>query len=337
MAILSGGYQGARSCTNGPQPGVWGAMDYFLSAYSSKGGVNTGIYNCRTVRGGRTTSLHGEGRAADFGIRPHGAAYGTALANAIVSMSKELQVQCVIWNRKIWSSSYPRSGWRRYNGVASHVDHLHVEFTWAGANRGRSQAAKLWAKTLGGIKPEDIKVGGGGSSNTYKSISGKTPLVKLYTKGEPVKRAQKAVGVKADGYWGSDSVAAAKKWQKANGLDADGMIGDKSWAVINGGKASKPKPTGSKAPNFPLPKGEWYGPESSDSRNHSGYYPKDRQGIKRFQQKLKDRGWTIGVDGRFGAATKKIVRQFQAEKEGLSVDGGVGIETWNAIWSEPVT
>src|SRR5699024_3692415 len=88
-----------------PQPGAWGAMDYFLSAYKSKGGVNTGIYNCRSVRGGRTTSLHGEGRAADFGIRPYGARYGTALANALVAFSKELGIQCVIWNRKIWSSS----------------------------------------------------------------------------------------------------------------------------------------------------------------------------------------------------------------------------------------
>src|SRR5690625_2612119 len=254
MAILSGGYQGARSCTNGPQPGVWGAMDYFLSAYKGKGGVNTGIYNCRTVRGGRTTSLHGEGRAADFGIRPHGAAYGTALANAIVSMSKELQVQCVIWNRKIWSSSYPRSGWRRYNGVASHVDHLHVEFTWAGANRGRSQAAKLWAKTLGGIKPEDIKIGGGGSSNTYKSISGKTPLVKLYHKGEPVKRSQKAVGAKADGSYGPSTVTKVKAYQRKHGLAADGIVGDKTWAKINGGAKA---PSTSKAPKFPLPSGHW--------------------------------------------------------------------------------
>src|SRR5699024_1883368 len=89
MAIFTGAYRGAKSCTSGPQPGAWGAMDYFLSAYKSKGGVNTGIYNCRSVRGGRTTSLHGEGRAADFGIRPYGAAYGTALANALVAYRSE--------------------------------------------------------------------------------------------------------------------------------------------------------------------------------------------------------------------------------------------------------
>lgn len=235
MAINTGAYVGARSCTSGPQPGAWGAMDYFLAAYRSRGGVNTGIYNCRTVRGGRTTSLHGEGRAADFGIRPYGAAYGTALANALVAYSKELGIQCVIWNRRIWSSSYPRSGWRKYNGVASHTDHIHVEFTWARARAGRAATAKHFAKVLGGVKPDEVKLGGSGS--TYKTVTGKTPTVRLYHKGEPVKRIQKAVGVKADGYYGPATVAAVKRWQRKNGLAADGIVGPKSWAKINAKKS----------------------------------------------------------------------------------------------------
>lgn len=175
---------------------------------------------------------------------------------------------------------------------------------------------------------------GGGGGNTYTSVSGSTPLVKLYHKGEPVERIQKSVGVKVDGFYGPATASAVGEFQKDHGLSADKIVGDNTWAAINGGKASKPSE--SKAPNFPLRKGHWYGPESSNSKNHSGYYPKDRQGIKRFQQKLKDRGWTIGVDGIFGPATSKIVKQFQDEK-GLRADGGVGISTWKAIWSEPVT
>ena len=327
MAIFTGAYRGARSCTSGPQPGAWGAMDYFLSAYRKKGGVNTGIYNCRSVRGGRTTSLHGEGRAADFGIRPYGAAYGTALANALVAFSKELGIQCVIWNRKIWSSSYPYSGFRRYNGVASHTDHIHVEFTWARAKAGRAETAKHFAKVLGGVKPGDVKVGGGGgsSSKTYKSISGKTPLVKLYTKGEPVKRAQKAVGVKnADGYWGPSSVAQAKKWQKANGLTPDGMIGDKSWAKINGGKAKKP--AASKAPKFPLKSGHWFGPESKNQKNHSGYWSGDREPIKKIQRALG-----LKADGIYGPSTYNAVKKWQ-KKAGIKVDGGVGKQSWDRMF-----
>lgn len=337
MTINTGAYVGAKSCTSGPQPGAWGAMDYFLSAYKSKGGVNTGIYNCRSVRGGRTTSLHGEGRAADFGIRPYSAGYGTALARALVAYSKELGIQCVIWNRGIWSSSYPHSGFRRYSGVASHTDHIHVEFTWARAKAGRAETAKHFAKVLGGVKPGDVKIGGGGSSSpTYKTVSGSTPLVKLYHKGEPVKRIQKAVGVKADSYYGPSTVAAVKKWQKANGLAADGIFGDKSWGVLNGGKA--PKPSGSKAPKFPLPSGHWMGVESSNPKNHSGYYAKDRAGIKQWQRRMRDRGWGgIGaVDGLFGAKAQKVAKQFQRQV-GIAQDGLVGEVTFEKSWSAPIT
>ena len=326
MTIYTGPYKGAVRCTSGPQPGAWGAMDYYISAYKSKGAVSDGIYNCRSVRGGKTTSIHGEGRAADFGVRPYGASYGTALANAIVAMSKELGVQCVIWNRKIWSSAYPHSGWRAYHGVDPHTGHLHVELTWAMANKSRATVAKHWAKVLGGVKPGDVKIGGSsGGSKTYKKISGKTPLVKLYTKGEPVKRAQKAVGVKnVDGYWGPSSVAQAKKWQKANGLAADGMIGDKSWAVINGGKAKTPKP--SKGAPFPLPKGHFYYTEDKRNTVHSGYWKSDRPAIRKIQKKVG-----TGVDGGYGSKTKAAVIKWQ-KKHGLKADGAVGVNTWKKMF-----
>lgn len=100
----------------------------------------------------------------------------------------------------------------------------------------------------------------------------------------------------------------------------------------------KPKPAASKAPKFPLPRGHWYGVESSDRRNHSGYYAKDRAGVRAIQTRLRSRGW-VGLtetNGRYGANTKKIVTQFQREK-GLRVDGAVGAQTWAALWSEPVT
>src|SRR5699024_4611705 len=131
------------------------------------------------------------------------------------------------------------------------------------------------AKTLGGIKPEDSKIGGGGGGNTYKSVSGKTPLVKLYHKGEPVKRIQKAVGAKADGYYGPSTVTKVKAYQRKHKLAADGIVGDKTWAKINGGAKAPSKPkSSSKAPAFPFPKGHWMGVESSNPKNHSGYYAK---------------------------------------------------------------
>ena len=166
---------------------------------------------------------------------------------------------------------------------------------------------------------------GGSSSPTYKTVSGSTPLVKLYHKGEPVKRVQKAVGVKADSYYGPSTVKAVKKWQKANGLVADGIFGDKSWAAINGGKKA-PKPSPSKSDPFPLPNGHFYYTEDRRSTVHSGYYAKDRPAIRKIQAKVG-----TGVDGGYGKATKAAVMRWQ-KKHGLKADGACGVSTWNRMF-----
>jgi hypothetical protein len=127
-------YEPAKTCTGGPEPGAKALMAWFLGAFGSQGGKNLGIYVCRPVRGStRTTSLHGEGRACDFGINPHGAPYGTLLAERLRLSSGELGIQCIIWNRRIWSGAYPDAGWRVYSGTNPHVDHVHVELSRAAA------------------------------------------------------------------------------------------------------------------------------------------------------------------------------------------------------------
>ena len=122
-------YEPATRATGGPSPGAKALMSWFLGAYGHLGGRNLGIYNDRTVRGGTTKSLHAEGRACDFGIHPHGAAWGTGLAELLRARSGELGVQCVIWNRRIWSGAYPDAGWRPYTGTNPHVDHIHLELS----------------------------------------------------------------------------------------------------------------------------------------------------------------------------------------------------------------
>lgn len=117
--------------------------------------------------------------------------------------------------------------------------------------------------------------------------------------------------------------------------------------VRPGGAQSMPRPQrpslppqeeqAPKAPKFPLQRGHWFGVESTDRRNHSGYYAKDRPGIKAWQAQMRKRGWTIGVDGLFGKQSEKVARQFQAEKRELASDGLVGKETWAAAWTAPVT
>ena len=58
--------------------------------------------------------------------------------------------------------------------------------------------------------------------------------------------------------------------------------------------------------------------------------------VRRVQQRLKDRGWRVKVNGTFDGATDLVVRKFQAEKR-LSVDGIVGPITWSALWHAPIT
>lgn len=105
-----------------------------------------------------------------------------------------------------------------------------------------------------------------------------------------------------------------------------------------------PKPTGN--PTFPLPTTQWFGPEAGGDNSVSGWHstPVGHPGLKQFQQKMKDRGWPMQVDGLYGPKgastpqgnTAEVVVAFQKEK-GLTPDGLIGMATWDAAWNTPIT
>lgn len=54
------------------------------------------------------------------------------------------------------------------------------------------------------------------------------------------------------------------------------------------------------------------------------------ESVKQLQSKLRDRGYTVAVDGIFGYKTYEAVKAYQAD-HGLTVDGVVGHKTWSAL------
>lgn len=109
--------------------------------------------------------------------------------------------------------------------------------------------------------------------------------------------------VTPDGVFGTRTEVAVKNFQANNGLTADGIVGRETWTALN--RAWTIPPT--------LRRG---------SRNDT---------VKYLQSKLASKLYYAGkVDGIFGAGTERAVREFQADN-GLSQDGIVGRNTWNAL------
>jgi len=63
----------------------------------------------------------------------------------------------------------------------------------------------------------------------------------------------------------------------------------------------------------------------------AGKVPSYDSAAKQWQTRMRERGWSIQVDGFYGAKSAQICRQFQQEK-GLQMDGVVGAATWTAAF-----
>lgn len=57
-------------------------------------------------------------------------------------------------------------------------------------------------------------------------------VIKKGSKGETVKKLQKALGVTADGVFGANTEDSVKKFQSKAGLTPDGIVGAKTWAAL---------------------------------------------------------------------------------------------------------
>lgn len=234
MGIHVGYDPAPRTCSGKATPGAKALMSWYLGAYGPRGAANLGIYVCKTIAGSKTPSLHGDGRADDLGTAPY--AYQSwlqPLADALVNNSKELGVQCVIFNRRIWSGSYPYEGWRHYGGSEPHNGHIHVELD---EKTGSKLTVARIQSVLGGAKPSPPP----SSTDWTRRMLMALPVLKdgAGKKGSPNQDVRSLQGLllarghspgALDGIFRDKTTAALRAFQKARKITVDGIAGKVSW------------------------------------------------------------------------------------------------------------
>lgn len=99
-----------------------------------------------------------------------------------------------------------------------------------------------------------------------------------------------------DGIFGPKTDAAARVFQAEHGLMVDGQVGNQTWPVLI----------------------------IEVSAGSTG------DAVQAVQSQLHSRSGWLKIDGIFGPQTDGVVRSFQGFCQ-LSVDGSVGLNTWNAL------
>lgn len=130
-------------------------------------------------------------------------------------------------------------------------------------------------------------------------------LTEPYMHGSDVVEAQqslmrKGAGLIADGVFGPATAEAVKRFQRVNGLVDDGIVGPNTWEQLLERVLYLKQP--------PL-----QGPD-----------------VKRVQDALRRRAYSVSADGVFGPQTEAAVKQFQADYR-LNVDGVVGPDTYHRL------
>lgn len=238
MSYTFAPWQGARSCTGSVAPGArvflaW-ALENFAPPMRSGG-----IYNCRTVVGGSTTSIHGEGRAIDLmlptsGGRPteESKAIGYEIVELLGRNGLELGIQCIIWDRTIWSALSPNG--RVYTGTHPHYDHLHIEL-----DRNAAQTLTLAKiREVTGKFPTEAP-----STPTVPAPTPPAPRpcdAQVFRRGDTgtcVRELQTALGkhgarIVVDGIFGPATDQAVKAFQGAKRIAVDGIVGPVTWREL---------------------------------------------------------------------------------------------------------
>lgn len=231
--------------------------------------------------------------------------------------------------------------WNAYTGICGHQhapenDHGDPGDIW-------SRLKPAIEKVVGGTLPSPAPVG---PPKAEKYAMGWAMLRRGDVGSDTLElqkwlNANRSAGLDVDGAFGPKTQAAVISFQKAVGISADGVVGPDTQTKMKAyNPSSSTPPSTSTAPAFPLPKGWCYGPKTGGDTVVSGLTARKDgitgAGLKVWQQRMKDRGWNIIVDGKYGDNTRTVTIAFQKEK-GLKPDGLIGVDTWNSAWTAKVT
>lgn len=226
--------------------------------------------------------------------------------------------------------------YKTFPGITAHVEVCFNDH-WDTGRMDSLKVARMVRDILGGAGYElpPPSAGGGGTSGAI--VVG---YMRMGMSGGIVKFLQELlIGLKydlspygADSDFGAVTDRATRQFQSDRGLMVDGIWGPATMASMAdayGGIKPGPIPPPPPAPGSGVP--VWPGrflllcdPMISG------------EDVRTWQAQMANRGWRLGVDGWFGGESLTVCKSYQAEK-GLRVDGVVGLNTWNAAWTAPVT
>lgn len=141
------------------------------------------------------------------------------------------------------------------------------------------------------------------------------PVLHLGDRGAQVRTLQAALNthhahLAVDGIFGPATLAAVRGFQHTKGLVVDGIVGERTWAAL-----ALPAVTPTPAPV-----------------QHPATLRRGARGelVRQLQAALRERHYSLALDGIFGPATEGAVKRWQAS-QGLSADGIVGPLTWASL------
>ena len=232
-------YVGQSTCDPVAKPGVSAFRDLLLRTYPDSGSYGI-VVDC----GGGGQSEHKEGRAFDWKVSINNANH-VAEVNAVLAwltatdrygnkfaMARRLGIMYMIWNRQMWRS-YEDGSWRAYSGVSAHTDHVHFSFGWNGAHKVTS----YWDAS---VAPIDYGPGSPppppplippfrdvANIRVLREYAGLT--LRQGSTGEAVVTVQRALGISADGAFGSGTAGTVSTFQQQQNLPVSGVWGPTEW------------------------------------------------------------------------------------------------------------